>query len=353
MRIESLAILVSVCALVAASDASALPRYSALYGQDCSLCHQDPTGGGLRTLYASQFLVPTELAARAPELDTLEPALGEHLVFGVDLRTLFVDAEEGNSTQLQMQSDLHLAVQVEDRTSIRMDVGQDGVHQAFGLAYFLPANGWLKVGRFTPNYGWRFADHQLFARRYVPATDGVRSPYDWESAGMEVGLSPGTTMLTASLDEGGALGESWTTSGLWRGNWGSFGLALGGSYLRRQDATGHRRSAGAHGLVRLGPAAWLAQWDEPREDGRRERVLTQELSLRVARGWTLRATHGFADPDRDAKNGARQRYGAGVDVLATPFFGFLAMANYDDVERGAAVTEESGWSADFVFHFLY
>lgn len=339
--------------VLVAHEGQTLPRYSAVYGQDCQLCHQDPTGGGLRSLYATQYLIPTEIAARAPALDTIEPVIGERLHYGIDLRTLFVEREDASSTQLQMQSDLYLAVQVEDQTSIRLDVGQDGVQQAFGMAYALPANGWLKVGRFTPNYGWRFADHQLFVRRYVLSVNGVRSPQDWHSTSMEVGLSPGGTLITASVDEGGNTGESWTTSGVWRTQVGDLGLAIGGSFLRRQGASSHRRSAGAHASARWGPVVWLGQWDEPREDGRRERVVSQELAVRLTKGWTARTTWGFHDPDRDLESGARKRYSAGLDVLATPFFGILALANYDDVQPGPRVREAGGWSADFVFHFLY
>lgn len=36
-----------VLLLLVAPEASALPRYSARYGQDCLLCHQNPTGGGM------------------------------------------------------------------------------------------------------------------------------------------------------------------------------------------------------------------------------------------------------------------------------------------------------------------
>lgn len=116
--------------------------------------------------------------------------------------------EDESSTQLQMQAEVGLALLVDERTSIRVDVGQDGVGEAFGLAYLLPAQGWVRAGRLTPNYGWKFADHQLYARRFVLAKDGVRDPSFWESAGMEIGLAPGSAMLTASLDDGGGPGTA-------------------------------------------------------------------------------------------------------------------------------------------------
>jgi hypothetical protein len=99
--------------------------------------------------------------------------------------------------------------------------------------------------------------------------------------------------------------------------------------------------------------AWLAQWDEPRQNGRRERIFTQELSVVVARGWTVRLTHGFQDPDRDRQSGIRQRLAGGLDVLATPFFGILAMVNHDEIKAGIDVPDQGGWSSHLVLHFLY
>ncbi len=55
---------VLLAALLAGTPALALPRYAATYGQSCVLCHENPTGGGLRNLYATQYLIPEEIAAR-------------------------------------------------------------------------------------------------------------------------------------------------------------------------------------------------------------------------------------------------------------------------------------------------
>ena len=82
---------VTLLLLVGASAAHALPRYTAVYGQNCVLCHVNPTGGGMRSLYASQFLVPEEIAAsgwQPEEMETLSPQISPNLAVGLDLRTL-------------------------------------------------------------------------------------------------------------------------------------------------------------------------------------------------------------------------------------------------------------------------
>ena len=48
--------------LLPALRAGALPRYSARYEQNCSLCHVNPSGGGMRSGYATQQLIPKEIA---------------------------------------------------------------------------------------------------------------------------------------------------------------------------------------------------------------------------------------------------------------------------------------------------
>ena len=43
-----------------ALTARAVPRYSARYEQNCMLCHVNPSGGGMRSAYAVQELIPKE-----------------------------------------------------------------------------------------------------------------------------------------------------------------------------------------------------------------------------------------------------------------------------------------------------
>lgn len=83
-----------------ATQADTVPRYSARYEQNCNLCHYNPTGGGQRDLYATQYIVPEEmtLSSYDSEKATLfDPQLSESVVLGADLRTFFV---EHNKTDL-------------------------------------------------------------------------------------------------------------------------------------------------------------------------------------------------------------------------------------------------------------
>ncbi len=351
--------LLSLSVLIASgSVARAIPRYSALYGQDCSLCHHDPTGGGLRSAYATQYLIPRELAHRRVDmeaLDRIQPLLGEHLAIGADVRTLVEDREGEGSTLFTMQTDLHLVIQMDETTSVSVDTGAGRRSEAWGLWRGLPAQGWLKAGRLVPAYGWRFADHQNYVRRHALSTAGEESPAVWEDSAIEVGVAPGPWQATASVGGGGGeVGETWTLRLVGRRSLGAWNLALGGSALRRQRVSDHRRAWGGFAYVQYRRLGWIGQWDEPREDdGRRERVITQQISWILTRGYTLLLAHDFHDPDRDRQSGTRQRYALGLDVLATPFVGVTAWLRLEDFDSGPDVVEADRTRLDLVLHFLF
>ena len=184
------------------SRVRAVPRYAVAYRQSCTLCHYDPSGGGMRSAYAAQYIVPTELARYslpAEQLERLDPAIGENISIGFDLRTMFHYDDDRNTQDnfLQMQGDVYLAFQLDDRFCAYFDRGMSGTYEVFGTAYVLPANGYLRVGRFVPPYGWRLADHTAFVREL----QGFAPPGHTD-VGLEAGISPGPWSLQAAVLNG-------------------------------------------------------------------------------------------------------------------------------------------------------
>lgn len=356
-------------------EAEALPRYSARYGQNCTLCHHNPTGGGLRTLYATQYLVPAELAMRpgfggadsaaaadvaadaggeAPQSPLPDPQLNAAVTVGADLRSLLYEGEGERGSIMDMQGDLYVAVQADPRFSLYLDQGKSATEEFFGMAYVLPANGYFKTGRFTPAYGWRFDDHQMAGRRYLLFPEGSDVPSALNDAGLEVGIFPGRVEASASALRGsGQNGDSFAGRLVVRRSQGPWNLALGGSVLRRQEVGGHRRAAGGFGYVACGPVTWLWQVDETRAEGRTGMLVSQELGWRLRQGMDLRVTYSFQDPDVDLETGARARWGVGVDALPYPYFGALLMANLYDSRQGQLVEQDDYYQVELVLHFLY
>ena len=340
-----------------AVSAAALPRYSAEYGQRCALCHVDPAGGGMRTHYASMALIPEELSflqMEPEETARIRPDLNPAVTVGLDLRNLVYEGGEVGSGQLDMQSNVYVGVQASDQFAAYVELGKGGTREYAALAYVLPLDGYVKAGRFTPDYGWLWADHNLASRQYLLNENGNFSPVALTEAGIEVGLHQQWWEATASMLQGGASnGESYAARLVLRQSAGPVNLAVGTSILRRQLVGEHARAWGGFGYLAAGPAAWVFQVDETGNGRRHGLLVSQELTYRLVRGVRARGTYSFQDPDHRLQNGSRNRWGLGLDSLINPFFGVQVMANYHQHDRGELVTENDHWQGELVLHFLY
>lgn len=210
--------------LLLAGAASAEPHYSVLFGQSCFLCHTNPTGRGMRSLYGSQFFSPTYLPIKpvaAELLERIKPQLSDAVTIGADLRTIWLSentqsdsAAAGLSAPLstntgtiaQMQGNIYLALAPSDQFLIYYSQGiaqASGHFEAFGLANVLPLNGFVKAGQFQENFGWIFADHTSFVRtgmfmNYMGMSGDTPHPPEY-GVGAEVGIRPKYVDLTASF----------------------------------------------------------------------------------------------------------------------------------------------------------
>jgi hypothetical protein len=362
-------VILPVCFLFAivlgsAQDLAALPRYSASYGKTCAVCHRDPAGGGMRTVYATQLVVPADLVMkqyRYDEFDSFNPQIGSKVSIGLDQRTIVHegDGDDGDTGIIAMQGDLYLSISMDQRFSAYTDIGQSGVGEYFGLAKLLPANGYVKVGRFTPPYGWRFADHQTAVRRYLLSPEGTNFPSRLTDSGIEIGFYPGPVAIAASLIAGGAdNGESYSVRGVVRESLGSLKLTLGSSILKRRDILTDRRAYGLFGYAAIGRLVWV--WEVDQASHRRrdepetyEFLFSQELAWRLQQGLWVRGTYSFHDPHTELATGSRARWGVGVDSLIYPFFGVQLMGNYYQFETGLDVAEEDRFQAELTMHFLF
>src|SRR5258708_5740556 len=147
-------------------QARALPRYSARYEQNCMLCHVNPTGGGMRSAYATQQLIPKEIAMSPRALEAIAPLdthIGKNITIGADFRELFIAATANASLAppqgfFPMQGDVYLAFQLDPRYTLYYARSLSNTYEVFGLANVLPWDGYVKAGRFVPAYGWKFDD---------------------------------------------------------------------------------------------------------------------------------------------------------------------------------------------------
>ena len=379
--------------LVLSGSARAVPRYSALYEQNCLLCHINPDGGGQRSAYAVQALIPRELSAQSispEEMAAIDPQIGRNLSVGCDLRTIDHVTDKkgvGYDNFLQMEGTVYLTFQLQPRFLAYVAQGIYGNVEVFGTGAVLPFNGYVKIGKFTPPFGWRFDDHTMFVRQkpLLPAVSAASlpggpptdlglngSPPPSTDVGLEVGAFPGNLDVSLALLNGNA-GSNFDNNqqpavagrAIYRFHPAGIGAALGGSIWRNSEIFGPRTAGGPFGYLRWRRLVYLAEvdWSTLRiSEARRpefpfssvtSRTVSQELSWFVVRGLTLTGTCNAFDPDVDRTSGSRTRYGAGLEYMPTPFLVLYTMVDSHRFDEGAFVKGRNYTQVEFQVHLLY
>jgi len=366
--------------LCAAIDVHAIPRYTARVQQNCTLCHVNPTGGGMRSLYASQFLVPRELSLAKfteEQAQRIRPDVSSSITLGADLRSAHFYASEDQAGRnfFQMQGDLYVAFAADEKWSANLDVDQIGSVEIFALGWVLPWQGYVKAGRFTPVFGWKLADHNMFNREEL----WFDQPFNTD-AGVEVGFYPRHVAVWASILNGEPADNTrfdsnddlaYVGGALWQFGAGPVSAGLGGSiwYNERDPAEsaqppGRRTAGGPFGYLTWGRATWLWEVDANRLRTRGVGVQTglvtaHEVSWQVEPGLDVVATYNWVDRDLDRKTGSLQRFGLGVDVMPVPCVQLQAHVNVFAAERGTAVPDPTSvpepdyWRSEVQLHLFY
>jgi hypothetical protein len=308
----------------------------------------------------------------------VNPQIGDNVTIGTDLRAfhLWEDDREAGGNFINMQGAVYLAFQPDPRFSlyIHEEFGQGAAeaYELFAMGYVLPKNGYLKVGRFVPPFGWKVPDHRAFTRReyvFLPTFP----PHG--DTGVEAGIYPGPFSLEASVTNGSFRSPrdsnrdlAYTARGAYRYTDGKRGinLAFGGSYHQRGEpedgvwAGGPFASASWNGLTWVGEFDW-SHTEVPGSGGSTIQtavVLSQEFSYRIVRGLEAVVVHDFFDPRKDTKSGSVQRFGGGIESLPFPFLGLQAYLYLYTPDEGFDIEDRYGYTEDRVssaiqLHFLY
>ncbi len=196
------------------------PVQSLLSGNKCYKCHSNYQGGGLRTLFGSQFnkdnstlttentflediyklIEKKEFIKRE---DTTYQSFWNTFNFGFDFRFQSVRSHKTASAQRRyfpMQASLYLAYNPFDWLTIETDLNFGPKifrGQQYGNAYIILKSAkdqpMLKIGLFQPSFGIRQCDMTSFDRRIasVQGTESFIAPYYAE---------PGIEIIYESLD---------------------------------------------------------------------------------------------------------------------------------------------------------
>jgi hypothetical protein len=282
-------------------------------------------------------------------LSDFSTQITDFLSYGVDFRFLaFYQkvekqgvADQSRSSFFPMQADVYLNLAISKKIGVFVNpaFGPFNRYEIFGIAKVLPANGYLKLGRFTPPYGLRLDDHTSFVRQVTPFRNN-----SGQQTGVEIGFSPGPISLMGALTNG-TVGDRDTDMikavlGRAEGRMsiGPVNAMLGVSSYN--DVSGGERYniVGGFGslslwesLTLVGDAEWMKgnsvhmSINSDRLDrnaaGRslKQFALMIEGDYPLMQGLDLKVMYDFFDPDTDIKSGKVERYSGGFEFM--PFSG--------------------------------
>jgi hypothetical protein len=363
-RIHFGALALAALAMFLPRASEALPRYSARYQQTCALCHVNPSGGGLRSAYATEKLIPEEIAWRRggiPTLEDLAPAVSKRIQIGTDFREVYVGADrpESHLNFFQMQADLYFSFQLDSTVVLYYDRGESGSYELFGFDYLRPFL-YVKAGRFVPAYGWKFDDHTMFVR----AESGFMPPGN-SDVGLEAGYTSGPLDVQAGVVNGnrGLTMDNDTkvagvATAIYRRRLGPVAAALGASGYHHPGDARDNDTWGLHGYLSWSRFTWIGQGDffQSRLAGGGATigaVTSHEVTVLLRQGLELKGTYDFYDPDRDRATGAKTRWGGGVAVMPRPYAAMEALVRRTGYDNGLAYSGHDLVETVVMLHLLY
>lgn len=314
----------------------------------------------MRNAYGSQYFSQTELAARKVSFEDIgkfDPMLSNNLSIGADLRTLYYYSDkQDQSTFFQMEGNLYLTAQLEKWFSVSLSKGLYSGFEAYGLAYLLPKEGYIKAGRFQPAYGWYFDDHTAFVREKM-----LWPPNSYDT-GIEIGILPQNVSASLGLFNGssGSFDENKSkavaTRMEIRRNIAGIGFGLGGSYYYNRKSSSKISMYGPFYYLKTGSVILTAEVGL--RSGRRGQsdslalAISNELAWVPKQGYWIKGQYDFYDEDIDKKTGATARYGLGLHYYP---IGFMEIAPifryYDEIDRQG--NHNGYFSFDGQMHFFF
>lgn len=327
---------VSLGFALAGRVALAEPYIAIQQGYKCNACHENPSGGGLRSTFGDVFV--ENLLATNP-LPGGSPVWTGQLVqnilrVGADLRTDWSRTTEPHTSTVQQfaleQARVYTEVSViPNRLAVFVDqqIAPGTQTMEAYVRYGSPTDWYVKAGHFYLPFGWRLQDQTAFVREVT----GINM--DTPDSGVEFGLE--RQHLDWQLDvTNGAANQSSSGTGT-SGNSGymattqliytltSWRLGIAGSHTQSRVA-GNRDMGGLFAGLRTGPVAWLGEADVVRQAGYSDGSHTMmpllgEMDWLLHKGMNLKLTYEFYDPNAHVGHDQQTRWSAVYELTPIPF----------------------------------
>ncbi len=341
--------------VIANPNLYAIPRFSAEANQACQLCHHNPGGAGIRNLYGAQFYSYSKLPMNKIEdfgkIGEINPQLNEFLQFGVDFRSMFhgswMEEEFEDNSFLTMQGDFYLAITPSDRTLVFLEKGIGRAFETYVLFQGLPHSSTVRMGRFIPSFGWRFADHKAFVRDYLGFSQfPQKGPSLVEDSGIEMGTYRTGWEWSVAITNGGAdiidsnEGKAITSRAAVRTNFGSLNLTLGGSYRYADIGIPEplQRYGGAFWGINLGKLTYLGEADVM-VNGGTALVASHILGYEIRDGIRINGHYDFFDSDIEYTTGYAYRAKLSTEMFLTGYLEIVPAIEWNYEEISDVITE--------------
>lgn len=319
----------------------ALPRFASRTGAKCLSCHINPSGGGMRQTFGVQYgreTLPVPTWSDELGLDDFSTRLTDFVSIGADFRTLYFyqqnpdtgvapPPEKATNAFFQMQGDIYMNFRLAKKVNIYLDKGLYSGFEIFGMLNILPANGFIKVGKFVPNYGTKTDDHRAYIRMYTGFSPEPPSPRP-ELTGAEVAFLPGPVSITGGIynaAEGFGAGTGSDKAVLGRAE-GIFKasedvhVGIGGNVFTKMNPAGQRTTLlGGFGSLSYDNLTILGEGDliQNKSAGTKITGLVTfvEVDYVLTPGLDLKVGYDFYDPDKDLKTGSMSKYTFGFEFF--------------------------------------
>lgn len=328
---KCLACLVAL-SFLAVSRAHAEPYLAVRMGLKCTVCHVNPTGGGLRTEFGDVFS-QTQLPAHPIRGDwgLWTGHLTKWLRMGGNFRydanfTHTPGEPDTHNLQIQQGRLYGEAEPIPNRLIFYVDEqvtpgpGAPINHEAYAI-YWSAAHDWyIKAGRMYLPFAFRFEDQTAFV--YDVSSITMYSPdrgveFGWLRGHWDVQLNASDGNFNGPFIAGGkeyGLQMSYVESG-WR-----MGLAANDD----DSPAGRRRIYGIFGGTRTGPVDWLGELDASTAPNGSGGIQTQagvllEGDWLIAPGNNLKLTMERYDPDRDTPDNGEARWSLVYELTPIQF----------------------------------
>ncbi len=323
----------------------AIPRFATRLNLPCQSCHVNPSGGGMRNAFGQSFgrdSLSVKSWQEEYALDDFSTKLSEFITYGADFRFLAFyqsktkpDASLSSFFPMQMDLDFNFAVSKKINLYVNPAFGPYNRLEVFGIARILPANGYVKLGRFTPPYGLRFDDHTSFVRQATPFRNNMG-----QQTGLELGFRAGSVIAMGALTNGmrgdldgilakavfgkleahGELGPIRALAGVSSYNDVSsvekmnlLGGYASATLMDRLTLIGDiERIQGNSGSLSV--SSDINQRNAPGTDLKQLAVLI-EADYELLQGLDLKFMYDFFDPNTDVKSGTAVRYSGGFEFM--------------------------------------